>query len=768
LYGISRKTGDNWVLQAGGGDYSLGVQVPDVNGHVYFRAGNDTNDVIKWEVGNATVRAWEDTWHHVVFIKDEPADRMYIWFDGEQVWWKKDTTSSLLLSVYNRDFRVGAETDEDDDYEGWMDDLRIYKKVLTDVNVVKLFRGGDLEIAWAPSPYDGQPDAPHDAHLVWKPGDNVNDVNGHQVFFGASWADVNSMSEPCSVQDANEYDPGSLELDTYYYWRVDEVNDGNKWPGPIWSFKVADYIPVDDFEAYSVTNPIEETWWDYVQQYNNALPITCSYLLLGEYQYRDPVYPGGGGSQSMIYNYDMVTFLSEYAEVCYAEAWLPFDPPRNWTVDVEIVRLYFYGDLDNDTNSTEQMYVGLEDTDGNYAEVRYGEYDPNNEEANDINEEEWHRWDIGLPHFNDPCYAAVANDINLASVARFYIGFGDRRNPPTPALGCGGYGVVMFDDIRVNMPICVPEFGPEADFSGNCIVDMADVGIMAEAWLRRDANYSPGEMQEPNDANLVGWWRLDEDACDSSIYDHNSIIVGDYKWVTGHNDVNVDDSAVQFGSKGGRILVPDDNNTPALRPRYKVSVSAWVYFTESQNNTRVVVKGYNDKEAYAIEIDETDEFDFKVRDANNLEEDKDYMRHDVNARVWTDDWIHLAGTFDRDTNTIKCYVNGRLMDSKDDVNDPNFLLSQDVNGLAIGSKAESLDHEFEGTIDDVRVYNYALSQAEVAWLATDGTGYAPLTTPINLYDKDKPGEQAINYKDFAELMEHWLDPPMLWPTSSLP
>jgi hypothetical protein len=102
------------------------------------------------------------------------------------------------------------------------------------------------------------------------------------------------------------------------------------------------------------------------------------------------------------------------------------------------------------------------------------------------------------------------------------------------------------------------------------------------------------------------------------------------------------------------------------------------------------------------------------------------------------------------------------MDSKDDANDPNFLLSQDVNGLAIGSKAEGLDNEFEGTIDDVRVYDYGLSEAEVRWLATDGTGYAPLTTPINLYDKEKPGEQAINFKDFAMLLEDWMEE-ALWP-----
>jgi hypothetical protein len=309
------------------------------------------------------------------------------------------------------------------------------------------------------------------------------------------------------------------------------------------------------------------------------------------------------------------------------------------------------------------------------------------------------------------------------------------------------------------MPICRPELGPIADFSGNCIVDMADVGYIADDWLKHDVNFGSA-IEEPNDANLVGWWRLDGDANDSSIYDHNSTIEGSYSWVSGHNDVNVDDLAVQFGSSGGRVLVPDDNNTPELRPKHQVSVSVWVYFTRSQSNARVVAKGENNKETYELEIDDTDRFIFQCRDANG-------NRFNVGKRgnIWPDDWLHLAGTIDGDTNTVKCYVNGELDASREDANfvEQGFTLSQDPNnGLAIGSKAENLDNEFEGTVDDVRVYNCALSDAEVAWLASDGTGYIPLTLPTNLYDKEKAGEKAINFKDLAMLLEDWLER-QFWP-----
>ncbi|MHC4658294.1 MAG: LamG domain-containing protein [Planctomycetota bacterium] len=727
---------------------------------VSWRAGNDTNDLLIWDTDYTIVKAWRETWHHLVFIKDEAEDKMYIYFDGQQMYWKEDTIDKL--SAFKRNpFRIGAYTDNAADYEGRMDDFRVYKIHLSDEDILKLYRGGDLYSAWDPSPYDGQPDALRDANLAWKPGD---DANQHKVFFGTDWEDVNAMTDPCSVQDACEYEPGPLALDKYYYWRIDEVNGPCTWPGPVWSFKVADYIIVDDFEAYNkTTNQIKDTWRDYwYQSMNPPYVPTGGVLDLGVYPY-NKVYPGGGGAQSMLYQFKNILWGTPghddaYASVCYSEVSLPMpDDLKNWTAgDVRVLRLYYYGDVDNDTNAT--LYVGVKDG-GNpskYAEVRYGEYfDPNNEDMNDVNEAEWHKWDIGLTHFKDSNYAAVANDVDLTNIAELLIGFGDKRSPV-----CGPEGVVIFDDLRLYMPICKPEFGPIADFSDNCIVDMADVGIMGEAWLRHDVNFPVGGIQEPNDANLIGHWTLDGDPNDSSGNAHHGTAEGTYTWVTGHNDANAADLAVKFTK--GRILVPDSND---LKPKYAVTACAWVYFTESQSSARVLVKGSNNYETYELEISGTSQFLFQIRDPNKKQFQVGTKERIKKTNVWTDDWIHLAGTFDGDSNTMSAYVNGELSDSRTDVTivTDGHNLSQDANGLAIGAKAEEgAGNEFEGTIDDARVYDYALSQPEIAWLASDGTGYIPLTSETNLYDKELPGYQAINFKDFAMLLEDWMKEAM-WP-----
>jgi hypothetical protein len=419
--------------------------------------------------------------------------------------------------------------------------------------------------------------------------------------------------------------------------------------------------------------------------------------------------------------------------------------------------LYFYGLPANAATEKEQMYVGIQDENAKYAEVRYGDYERLEEEdINDLNEPEWHRWFIALPDFNDSNYAAVPNDLNLTDVNRLVIGFGNRRT----RLPGGGSGEVRFDDIRLNLPVCRPDIiKPAADFSGprgvpDCVVDIADIGYIAEnEWLRSDANLLD-IMEEPCDANLLGHWKLDSDPCDSSSYNHYGYIDGDgnnYSWVTGHDD-EVSNPAIEFTGTC-RLLVPDDNNTPALRPKYRVSASAWVYSEGQSEAARVVVKGQDNEETYLIQVNDQDEFTFEVRDANGAQ-------YDASTGVSQNEWVHLAGTYDG--NTAKCYVNAELRQTTD----ANFVvvkgwtLSQDKTGLAIGNRAESTDteHQFEGIIDDVRVYDYALSAGDVAWLATDGTGYVPLRSEANLYDEEPEGKKAINFRDIAELIaEHWLN-----------
>ncbi|MHC4062209.1 MAG: LamG domain-containing protein, partial [Planctomycetota bacterium] len=751
---------DNWVIDAGGGDYYLRVMVPDEAGNVFWRAGNDSNDALTWEVDTWL---WQNEWHHFAFVKDESADKMYIYFDGAVGWWKPGGTTSSLTNLADKQFKIGAKLTHSSDYEGKMDDLRIYDYAKSESEIKELYRGGDLASAWGPSPYDGQGDASRDANLAWNAGDFAD---SHDVYFGTDYAAVRDANTAVTFgvfkdnQSGTTYDLETLTLDKTYFWRIDEVNDSNgfKWPGKVWRFKVADYIIIDDFEFYEDSGHLRTEWiiWGGDDEF-----LTGARLYLANYSV---LYPAHGGSQIMRYGYYtdiMNPPPGSYQEVDYAEAYLSFTGGRqNWKDSgVRALTLFFYGLPANATTEKEQMYVGIEDTGGTYAEIRYGDYEQLEEEdINDLNEPEWHRWFIALPDFNDSNYAAVPDNVDLSSVAKLYIGFGNRRSPQA-----GGSGEVRFDDIRLNLPVCRADvIKPVGDFTGprgvpDCVVDLADIGYIADEWLKSDANLVDMMDDEPCDSNLLGHWKLDGDPCDSSSYNHYGSIDGDgsdYSWVTGY-DGEESNPALEFTGTC-RLLVPDDNNTPALRPKYRVSVSAWAYSKGQSDSARVVVKGQDDKETYSTEVSGDDDFTFLIRDANN-------NKYDVSTQVPQDEWMHLAGTYDG--NVVKCYVNADLRKTTD----ANFVvvkgwtLSQDQSGLAIGNRSDATNRQFRGIVDDVRIYDYALSVGEIAWLATDGEGYMALNSQANLYDLEKQGEKYINLRDLAVLIdEHWLDE-ILWP-----
>ncbi|MHC4535683.1 MAG: sugar-binding protein, partial [Planctomycetota bacterium] len=98
-------------------------------------------------------------------------------------------------------------------------------------------------------PANGAVDVTQTPVLTWVPG-----VNGasYEVYFGT---DASSLELKGSGNLGSEsYDPGQLEWDTTYYWRVDEANSANAdspWTGPLWSFTTANFLIIDDMEAYN-------------------------------------------------------------------------------------------------------------------------------------------------------------------------------------------------------------------------------------------------------------------------------------------------------------------------------------------------------------------------------------------------------------------------------------------------------------------------------------------------------------------------------------
>ncbi len=277
-----------------------------------------------------------------------------------------------------------------------------------------------------PDPANGAVDVKQTQIITWSPSVFAA---SHQLYFGtdkdAVKNAVTGSPEYIGTRDLGDesYDPGMLEWNTTYYWRVDEVNDTNAdspWPGILWSFTTANFLVVDDFESYNDIDPpdpesnrIFEAWLDGYEIPTNGALVGNE---LPPYAEQSIVH---GGVQSMPYFYDN--------SVGYSEATLTLTYPRDWTENgVSTLSIWFRGNSDN---AAETLYVALNGS----AVVSH-----DNPDAAQISE--WTEWNIDLQAFAD-------QGVSLANVNTIALGFGDRNNPQA-----GGSGIMYFDDIRLYPP----------------------------------------------------------------------------------------------------------------------------------------------------------------------------------------------------------------------------------------------------------------------------------------------------------------------------
>jgi hypothetical protein len=271
------------------------------------------------------------------------------------------------------------------------------------------------------NPSNGAANVSQTQTLTWNAGDNSA---SYEVYFGMDEdsvrnADTGSPEYKGSKNAGSEsYDPGTMEWDTKYYWRVDEVRaDGTTQKGMVWNFTVADFLIIDDFESYNDLDPAEpasnrifNAWIDGFGDQTNGALVGYDNPPFAE---QTIVHSGG---QSMPFEYDNTPGKSE--------ATLTLTERTDWTEKgVNRLTIWYQGKM---INSPEQMYVVLNGT----AVV-------NHENPEAALAYEWTEWNIDLQAFAD-------QGVSLANVNSITLGLGNRANPVA-----GGSGMLYFDDIRL-------------------------------------------------------------------------------------------------------------------------------------------------------------------------------------------------------------------------------------------------------------------------------------------------------------------------------
>ncbi|MFC2129406.1 sulfatase-like hydrolase/transferase [Bacteroidota bacterium] len=84
--------------------------------------------------------------------------------------------------------------------------------------------------AHTPSPLNGAADADLTQILKWT---SEYKATSHDIYFG-----TNNPPPFIGNQDTLDFNPGTLESNTTYYWRIDEKNSNGTTSGDVWSFEV--------------------------------------------------------------------------------------------------------------------------------------------------------------------------------------------------------------------------------------------------------------------------------------------------------------------------------------------------------------------------------------------------------------------------------------------------------------------------------------------------------------------------------------------------
>jgi len=264
------------------------------------------------------------------------------------------------------------------------------------------------------NPLNGAVDVTQTPVLTWAPGFGAT----HEIYFSS---DVSVLEKKGSGNLGDEsYEPGQLEWNTTYYWRIDEANSANPdspWTGPTWNFTTANFLIIDDMEGYNDLDPAEEGSNRIFNAWIDGYDDPTNGSLVG---YDNPPF----AEQSIVHSENQSMPLSyDNSAANKSEATLSLTSNRDWTVKgVTTLTIWFRG---SSANASEQMYVTLNGS----ARV-----DCDIPDAATLTK--WTEWNIDLQAFAD-------QGVNLTNVTSITLGLRSVT---------GGTGMLFFDDIRLYPP----------------------------------------------------------------------------------------------------------------------------------------------------------------------------------------------------------------------------------------------------------------------------------------------------------------------------
>src|SRR3989344_1420857 len=223
---------------------------------------------------------------------------------------------------------------------------------------------------------------------------------------------------------------------------------------------------------------------------------------------------------------------------------------------------------------------------------------------------------------------------------------------------------------------------------------------------------------------LVGWWTFDGKNMVSNVADSSG--------QGNHGNLNGQTSTTTVPGKLGQALSFDGSNDYValgdvndLSGSQGVTVSAWVRPSAIGTNG-ILWRGESSvTKAYSLFLLSTDEIRFRVTTTSTGSETSAALDTTTSPISTLNQWYHIAGIYSDSDDTMRIYVNGSQVVSNGAL--ASGVLSDAAFIETIGSSNTS--NLFNGSLDDVRIYNRALTATEVRQLYNLGAATKVNTSP---------------------------------------
>jgi hypothetical protein len=232
-------------------------------------------------------------------------------------------------------------------------------------------------------------------------------------------------------------------------------------------------------------------------------------------------------------------------------------------------------------------------------------------------------------------------------------------------------------------------------------------------WYGKEDNAweDPGVFGTAELAGLIGWWKFDGNANDSSGNANHGAENGNPTYVEGKFG-----QAISFDGAGDRIEVPATvAGNPELFPATAISASAWVRTTVSADELNSLVR-------HELHFTPLQTFAESAHAAAVANQDGSRTLHFTRfdwSKVNDGKWHHCAVTYNNGIHEV--WVDGTKEVSNNLGSYP--LWTGDDQPWVFGGRERAegrVDEDYPGELDDVRLYNYALSQDEIEALHNEG------------------------------------------------